>query len=463
MLPFDACLLDACSLTDFYLHHAGGPNVVLQHAGSDVSSIFNPVHPGDAIKRFLSPSQKVGDIDPLTLPRKKLSDQEKQRRERLAHLPPLSSILNLEDFEKVAQSVLTPQGWMYYRTAADDEISYHHNRTSFGRIWFRPRILVPIEQVDATTTILSTQPENQQIKLSTPFYISPAAAAKFGHSEGELNLTRAAGDAGVLQGISANASYSLDDILHARKHGQPIFYQLYLNKDRRISEDLLQHLEREGVQAVMLTVDSPVMGNRERELRAADREAVATPSTAGGYFEQNLSWDLVQWFRKTCNMPLFIKGIQCIEDVATAAEHGVDGVVLSNHGGRSLDYAPSGMDILIELREKRPDLFDKLDVYVDGGVRRGTDVLKALALGARAVGLGRPFLFANSGYGQEGAAHAIALLKAEVERGMRFLGVRSLEELTPDRIRILPLVFASNAGASSPPFLHGQSASASGP
>lgn len=208
-----------------------------------------------------------------------------------------------------------------------------------------------------------------------------------------------------------------------------LVYQLYVNKDRAESEKILRKLEdpNSGMRAVLLTVDAPVMGNREGDQRAKG-EAIETggghggdagqgkgvASAVSGYIDPNLvsksevirackfhrltlsyflqTWDIVGWYKQNCKLPLLLKGVQSVEDVALAKEHGCAGVILSNHGGRSLDYAPAPIDVLVELYQTRPDLIRDLDIYVDGGVRRGTDVLKALALGAKGVGLGRPFL-----------------------------------------------------------------------
>lgn len=206
---------------------------------------------------------------------------------------------------------------------------------------------------------------------------------------------------------------------------------------------------------MMLTVDAPVMGKRERDRRVKGEEVEmgvnhgkdvkkkggGVAEAISGYIEPNLTWDDIKWFRKTCKLPLYLKGIQTVEDVELAVKHGVEGVVLSNHGGRSLEYAPAALDVLVELRQRRPDLFDKIEVFMDGGVRRGTDVLKAVALGAKAVGLGRSFLFAQSGYGQAGVTRAIQILQDEIHRGMQLLGVSSLDQLTPEMIDILPRQF----------------------
>ena len=171
---------------------------------------------------------------------------------------------------------MTDQAWAYYSSAGDDEITKHQNRSSYSRIWFKPRILRSVGTVDASSSIIKGK-----FNTSLPVYISPAAMAKLGHPDGELNLTRAAGKAGIVQGISANASVSLDEMLDARADNQPVFYQLYVNKDRSASERILQKVQEKGVSAIMLTVDAPVMGNRERDMRAKG-EVVETGGGAGG-------------------------------------------------------------------------------------------------------------------------------------------------------------------------------------
>ncbi|UZJ53407.1 hypothetical protein CBS101457_002727 [Exobasidium rhododendri] len=443
-------------LTDFVDSHPGGKNVILKNAGKDVTDLYVPIHPANAIAESLIPSQHLGQVDPRTIKKAQigeLSEREKKRIHARENLPPLGTILNLDDFEQVAKTILSDQAWAYYSSAGDDEITKHQNRSSYSRIWFKPRILRSVGSVDASSSLITGKHNT-----SLPVYISPAAMAKLGHPEGELNLTRAAGKAGIVQGISANASISLDEMLDARLQGQPVFYQLYVNKDRSASEKILQKVQDKDVSAIMLTVDAPVMGNRERDMRAKGEE-VETGGGAGGatkgggvaqaisgYIDPDLSWNDIAWLKQKCSLPLILKGIQTVADVELAVRHGCQGVVLSNHGGRSLDYAPAPIDVLIELRQTRPDLFKKIEVYVDGGVRRGTDVLKALALGATAVGLGRPFLYAQSGYGEAGASRAIQILQDEIERGMRLLGVTSLSQLTPDMIDILP--------RSYDPFVH---------
>ncbi|TKY90150.1 hypothetical protein EX895_000148 [Sporisorium graminicola] len=443
-------------VTEFVENHPGGRNIILKNAGKDVTELYEPIHPPTAIEENLDASCHVGQVDPSTVQIVQAGEEsDKDRKRRLAreNLPSLGSVLNLDDFERIAESILSDQAWAYYASAADDEITKAQNRASFNRVVFRPRILRAIGQVDSSVKLIDS--DGKGFECSLPIYVSPAAMAKLGHPDGELNLTRGAGKAEIIQGISANASVGLDEMLDAREKGQPVIYQLYVNKDRAASERILRKIESRGVSAVMLTVDAPVMGKRERDMRTKGEEVElgvdhgkdikakggGVAQAISGYIDPNLTWDDIKWFRKTCKLPLYLKGIQTVEDVELAVKHGVEGVVLSNHGGRSLEYSPAPLDVLVELRQRRPELFDKIEVFMDGGVRRGTDVLKAVALGAKAVGLGRPFLYAQSGYGEAGVTRAIQILQDEIHRGMQLLGVTSLDQLTPEMVDILPRQF----------------------
>lgn len=228
--------------------------------------------------------------------------------------------------------------------------------------------------------------------------------------------------------------------------------QLYVNKDRTITERIVRKAERRGVKGLFITVDAPQLGRREKDMRqkfadqgssVQNEEGENVDKTQGAaraissFIDPGLSWDDIPWFKTITKMPLVLKGVQCWEDAVLAAEHGLAGVVLSNHGGRQLDFAPSGMDILeetmIQLR-KRDLLKNGFEVYVDGGVRRAGDILKALCLGAKAVGLGRPLLYGYCAYGTEGVVKAIQILKDEMEMNMRLIGAPSLADLRPEMV-----------------------------
>lgn len=306
--------------------------------------------------------------------------------------------------------------WAYYSSGADDEITLRENHNAFQRIWFRPRILINVEHVDYRTTMLGTP-------VSMPIYITATALGKLGHPEGEVVLTRAAKTHDVIQMIPTLASCSLDEIVDAAEEGQVQWMQLYVNKDREITKRYVQHAEKRGVKGLFITVDAPQLGRREKDMRSKYDEGAAKVQTdeksvdrsqgaaraISSFIDPGLCWDDIEWFKSITKMPIILKGVQRGEDVLKAVEYGLQGVVLSNHGGRQLDYARSGIEVLVEVMDalKKKGWQDKLEVYVDGGVRRATDIIKAVCLGAKGVGIGRPFLYAMSSYGQQGVERAL--------------------------------------------------------
>jgi L-lactate dehydrogenase (cytochrome) len=306
--------------------------------------------------------------------------------------------------------------WAYYSSGADDEITLRENRNAFQRIWFRPRILVNVENVDYRTTMLDTP-------VSMPIYMSAAALGKLGHPEGEVVLTRAAKTHNIIQMIPTLASCSFDEIRDAAAEDQVQWMQLYVNKDREITKRYVQHGEKRGVKGLFITVDAPQLGRREKDMRSKYDESAAKVQTdestvdrsqgaaraISSFIDPGLCWDDIDWFKSITNMPIILKGVQRADDALKAVEYGVQGIVLSNHGGRQLDYARSGIEVLVEVMDalKKKGWQDKLEVYVDGGVRRATDIIKAVCLGAKGIGIGRPFLYAMSSYGQQGVERAI--------------------------------------------------------
>lgn len=317
------------------------------------------------------------------------------------------------------------------------------NHAAFHKIWFRPRVLVDVEHVDLSTTMLGT-------KCSIPFYVTATALGKLGHPEGEVVLTRAAKQHDVIQMIPTLASCSFDEIVDAAQGDQVQWLQLYVNKDRAITEKIVAHAEKRGCKGLFITVDAPQLGRREKDMRSkfsdvgsdvqagddgVDRSQGAARAISS-FIDPALSWKDIPWFRSITKMPIMLKGVQCVEDVLRAVEAGVDGVVLSNHGGRQLETARSGIEVLAEvmpaLRERGWE--KRIEVYVDGGVRRATDILKALCLGAKGVGIGRPFLFAMSSYGLDGVNRAMQLLKDEMEMNMRLIGAARVEDLNPSML-----------------------------
>lgn len=438
-------------VTDFLDDHPGGSRIILKYAGKDATAEYDPIHPPDAITTNLKPEKHLGSVDPTTVEKVevKITDEERARQERIAARPPLSEILNLHDFEAIAKYTMPEKAWAYYSSAADDEITNRENHAAFHRIWFRPRILRDVTKVNWSTTILGQ-------KSSMPLYISATALGKLGHPDGELNLTRAAAKHGVIQMIPTLASCSFDEIMNAAAPGQVQFFQLYVNKDREITKRIVQHAEKRGIKGLFITVDAPQLGRREKDMRqkfeAEDPSEVSKADQGGvdrsqgaaraisSFIDPGLNWSDIAWFKSITKMPLILKGVQCWEDAIEAYDIGLRGVVLSNHGGRQLDFARSGLEVLVEvttkLKEKRGLSFpnEQFQLFVDGGVRRATDVMKAVALGATAVGVGRPFLYAYSAYGPEGINQALQILHDEFEMNMRLLGARNIKEVVPEMV-----------------------------
>jgi len=433
-------------VTAFLDLHPGGAAIILKNAGKDATALYESIHSAGFFDTLLKPEQHLGVVDPTTLPQVEATQTEDEIRveKARANIADINTMINLDDIEEVAHQVLSKVGWSYYRSTADTGSAFDSNFAAFSRYWFRPRVLRPVNTIDMSTTILG-------IPSTMPIFVSPAAMAKLGHPLGEVNITRGAYACGIIQGISSNASCTIDEIADARQGQQPLIFQLYVNKDHKLTEDTLRKIDKLGFKGIMLTVDAPVLGKRELDMRARGLPVVrgnnnsggegtalraGVANSLGGYFDANLKWDDLAWIRSITKLPIVIKGVQCVEDVELALEYGCAGVLLSNHGGRQLDYAPASIDILWELRQRRPDILDqkKLEVYCDGGFRRGTDVLKALCLGATAVGFGRPFLYANGAYGEEGVIKVAEIMGEEIATSMRLLGVTKLSELKPEMV-----------------------------
>ena len=318
------------------------------------------------------------------------------------------------------------------------------NHSAYHKIWFRPRILEDVEKIDLSTTMLGT-------KVDIPFYVTATALGKLGNPEGEVILTRGAKKHNVIQMIPTLASCSFDEIVDAKEDDQVQWLQLYVNKDRAITKRIIEHAEKRGCKGLFITVDAPQLGRREKDMRSKYSEVGSNVQETGGdnvdrsqgaaraissFIDPSLSWKDVPWFLSVTKMPIILKGVQRVEDVIRAIEIGVQGVVLSNHGGRQLDFARSGIEVLAEvmpvLRERNWQ--DRIEIYVDGGIRRATDIIKALCLGATGVGIGRPFLFAMSAYGLPGVDRAMQLLKDEMEMNMRLIGCSRVDQLNPNLV-----------------------------
>ncbi len=355
--------------------------------------------------------------------------------------PPL---LNLDAYEAAAHVRLSPGALDYYGSGANDELTLRENRAAFGRLRLRPRMLRGVAQRDLGTVLLGR-------RHALPVLVAPVAQQRLAHPDGELATARAAAALGVTMTLSTIASRSIEEV--AATGAGPRWFQLYVYRDRAVTQALVARAEAAGYEALVLTVDAPLLGRRERAIAGAERpemvaanlqhdsmravmagSAGATPDLAA-YFaaqlDQGLTWDDVGWLRSVTRLPVLVKGVLRGDDAALAIEAGAAGVVVSNHGGRQLDTALATIDALPEIAEA---VAGRGAVLLDGGVRRGTDVVKALALGAQAVLVGRPVLWGLAVAGEAGVRDVLELLRAELDLAFALCGVRNVEEVTRDLV-----------------------------
>ncbi len=355
----------------------------------------------------------------------------------------MSALFNLHDYEQAARERLSQMAYEYYAGGAEDEMTLRENRAIYERFKLAPRMLRAVAERDASTTLLG-QP------LKAPLLIAPMAFMKMAHPEGELAVARAAAARGLGMIVSTMATYAFDEITAAAPGGLR-WFQLYAFKDRGLTRALVENAEAAGHKAVALTVDMPVLGRREADLRnqfglpegviiknIANLLSADQQSKAGGVLayrsserNDNLSWEDIDWLRSITRMPVLVKGILRADDARLAVEHGVAGVIVSNHGGRQLDGAVSTLEALPAIADA---VGDQVALLVDGGIRRGTDWLKAMALGAHAVLLGRPALWGLAVNGEAGVGHVLDLLLAEFDMALALCGCHDVSEITRDLI-----------------------------
>ena len=323
-------------------------------------------------------------------------------------------LLNVFDYEALAQARMEPAAWDYYQSGVDDEVTLRANRSAFERIRLRPRVLVDVNTCDMRTTLLGTT-------VSMPILIAPTGFHCLAHPEGECVTAQAAGNVNTLMVASSSATRSLEDI--ARAASGPLWFQLYFY-GRKNAGSLVHRAEVAGYRALVITVDAPRWGRKERAMRSnfsLPSHLVEANFSGEEDVEEYaaITWEALDWLRSLTSLPIILKGILTAEDAVLAVEHGVDGIVVSNHGGRQLDSVPASIEALPEVVEAAGG---RCEIYFDGGIRRGTDILKALALGARAVLIGRPILWGLTANGLEGVSHVLELLRAELELAMALAG-----------------------------------------
>ena len=343
----------------------------------------------------------------------------------VGELPKLTDMVALNDFQWAARNFLPRLNYTYYRNGAGGEYSYRNNLEVYNRFKLRPKTMVDITKVAASmpTTILGHN-------FSSPFFISPCARASYAHQGAEQNIMRAASKANILYIPSSFSTLPLEEIAASRDpQTYEFFNQVYTNDNDTSNQILFDRAAKAGSKAMVWAVDSPGSPSRQRAARFG-------VGSANSKFITN-TWEVLDKFRNMTKLPIILKGIQTVDDARLAVKHRVPAIILSNHGGRNLDGSPSSLEVALEIRREAPEIFDQIEVLADGGVRYGTDALRLLALGVKAVGIGRPVMFANI-FGQEGVERALSLFQSEVMNDAANLGVPDLKKITPDYVDWTP-------------------------
>jgi L-lactate dehydrogenase (cytochrome) len=377
----------------------------------------------------------------------------------------LSNCRNFHDFRQLAKRRLPGPIFEYIDGAADDEVTHRRNTQSFENCDLVPSVLCGVENVDLSVTVMGQ-------KLALPIYCSPTALQRLFHHQGERAVAAAAANYGTMFGVSSLGTVGVEELRKA--HATPQAYQFYFHKDRGLNRAMLQRAKEARVEIMMLTVDSITGGNRERDLRSgfsipfrltlagmlqfamkpmwainyATHERFALPQldkhvdmsggalSIGRYFtemlDQSMNWNDVAEMVRQWNGEFCLKGIMSAADAKRAVEIGCTGIIVSNHGGRQLDGSRASFDQLTEIVDA---VGGRIDVLMDGGVQRGTHVLKALSLGAKAVGVGRYYLFPLAAAGQAGVEHALGLMQTELTRDMKLMGCTAISQLSRDNLR----------------------------
>jgi len=356
-----------------------------------------------------------------------------------AHVP----LLNVLDYEELARKKLSQPFFDYIAGGADDEVTLRRNREAFERIELKPRALVDVSVIDLSTNVLG-----QRVEM--PVLLAPVAVQRLAHPEGELATARAAATNGTIMTLSTMASASIEEVAAASEG--PKWFQLYVHRDRNVSKRMVQRAEAAGYKAVCLTVDVPRLGRRERDFRnrleyppgVAHRNYIGEvelpplevgageselSASADVLIDPSLTWDAIDWLRSFTSLPIILKGIMTADDARLALDHAASAIVVSNHGGRQLDGAPATIAVLPEVVAA---IEGRCEVLLDSGIRRGTDVLKALALGANAVLVGRAYIWGLAVSGEAGVTQVLSMLRNELELAMALCGCRSVAEVSPE-------------------------------
>ena len=359
---------------------------------------------------------------------------------------PDDMIVNVFDFEAIAKDKLSQMAYDYFAGGAYDGVSVRNNRAAYDRIALMPRMLRDVSQRDASVTVLGkTMPQ--------PFMIAPVGFMGMAHPESEIGIVTAAQQLGITAIMSTMGSTTLEDVAAATS--APLWFQLYIYKDRSVTRALVERAEAVGYEALVLTVDTAIQGRRELDIRNrwhlpegvvaanlmdsgmeridADGDVSGLESYIAALWDTSISWEDVEWLRSITRLPVVLKGILRPDDALLAAQSGAAGIIVSNHGGRQVDTTPATIEILPEVVAA---VGDQLDVLMDGGVRRGSDIVKALTLGAKAVLIGRPVVWGLSADGGNGVRQVLEILRYEFDNVMGLCGCTSIADLTPDLLRL---------------------------
>ncbi len=357
----------------------------------------------------------------------------------------MHSALNLFEIEQLAKEKLPQMAYDYFSSGAWDEVTLRANREAFNRISVHYKVCVDVSKRNLESKILGQ-------KISMPILIAPTAFHKLAHSDGELATVRAAGKAGTIFVLSSLSTTTVEDVMAVASG--PVWFQLYINKDRGFTRELVARVERAGCTALMLTVDTPEWGRRERDVRNGFHlpeglsainlipsndlgEKIGQSGSGMGQaftwmLDSSVTWKDVEWLRSLTKLPVIIKGICRPDDAELAIQHGANGIVVSNHGARQMDSAPATIEVLPKIAMT---VAKRIPVLIDGGIRRGLDVFKAIALGADAVQIGRPILWGLAADGEAGVEKTLEILRQELDLAMALAGCSSLENITKDFVQ----------------------------